>query len=190
MVSLLYLVAWCGHSLHEPVPPELSIFSHHKVIYALLLAPLPTPTPTPSTLHPPPMGGENTHPPTHTPSSQCKQARAEDPRRVPLLSWLALHEDYFGAATTALFRRARAQVVAATLTSGLPPIPMDVAVVPMDEQQEQQQHHHQHGEEAEAQQPPTGTDGGAAAGAAMVFPALRDAVFGIPLLVQTIAEFA
>lgn len=27
MAKLLYLVAWCGRSLHEPVPPELDPFS-------------------------------------------------------------------------------------------------------------------------------------------------------------------
>lgn len=41
---------------------------------------------------------------------QWEEASVEDLRRVPLMEWLERREDYFGPATTALFRRARAQV--------------------------------------------------------------------------------
>lgn len=41
---------------------------------------------------------------------QWENARKEDPRRVLFLEWVKRREDFFGPATTALFRRGRAQV--------------------------------------------------------------------------------
>ncbi len=129
----------------------------------------------------------------------------EDPRRVSLMEWIERHEDYFGPAMTALFRRGRAQVregeqwhivrgtsfpqsihfhkqvVSATLTSGFTAAPTAAAAAaaangPVAALTQQEAGTGKKEEEHKT--------------AAAALPAdLRDAVFGIPLLVQTIAEF-
>jgi len=123
------------------------------------------------------------------------------PWRVSLMEWVERHEDYFGPAMTALFRRGCAQVregeqwhsvrgtsfpqsihfhkqvVSATLTSGFTAAPTAAAAndpVAAPTQQEA-------GTGKKEEEHKT---------AAAALPAdLRDAVFGISLLVQTIAEF-
>ncbi len=123
----------------------------------------------------------------------------EDPRRVSLVEWVERHEDFFGPAMTALFRRGRAQVregdrwhrvvalrflnrfifhkqvVRATLASGFTAAPTAAAANDAVAALTQQEAATGKKEEHKT---------------AAALPAdLRDAVFGIPLLVQTIAEF-
>jgi hypothetical protein len=122
--------------------------------------------------------------PTQQPTTkQWEEARTEDPRRVPLLAWVAQHEDFFGPPTTALFHRARAQVVTATLISGL--LPIRAAVVGEEQQEQELSAALRRGARISSAGKAKGVEAGA-----LVSPVLRDAVFGIPLLVQTIAEFA